>query len=115
VDFVHLLKPREREKDGQMMRVLTSVFDLSGDITFLKVRSEFYQDFHGVLLVFDVCSRQSFDRLELWLSEASKFGNGKSIVTCVVCGNKSDLSAQRVVSAREAKTWASSKGQVGLE
>jgi hypothetical protein len=101
---------RDRTKEGQEVRVVSSVFDMSGDIQFLKVwtesgerraesreqgaesreqraesreqraescdeslsssstltsltslickvRSEFYQDFHGVLLVFDITSR----------------------------------------------------------
>jgi GTPase SAR1 family protein len=75
VDFLDLLKVRDRMQDGQEARVVTSCFDMSGDIQFLKVRSEFYQDFHGIILVFDITSRASFERLELWLGEASKFGS----------------------------------------
>lgn len=110
IDFREALKPRERVHDGQNVRVVTSFFDMSGDIQFLKVRSEFYQDFHGVLLVFDVTSRQSFERLEMWLGEAMKFGNGKPVSNCVVCGNKTDMGSQRAVQTREAKNWCSSKG-----
>ena len=56
--------------------------------------------------MFDVSSRKTFEALDEWLLEASKYGaNG---FPCVVCGNKVDK--QRVVSEKEAKTWAVSKG-----
>lgn len=59
------------------------------------------------MLVFDVCSRRSFERLGTWLQESIQFG-AKPIAT-VVCGNKVDLPG-RVVSRLEASAWSASKG-----
>ncbi|NXB50368.1 DJC27 protein, partial [Leucopsar rothschildi] len=56
-----------------------------------KVRNEFYKDTQGVLLVYDVGSKESFDSLDSWLAEMKQelgpHGNMDNIVF-VVCANK---------------------------
>jgi DnaJ family protein C protein 27 len=42
---------------------------MAGEDVYFNIRNEFYQDTDGVLLVFDVQSKQSFQRLEKWLEE----------------------------------------------
>ena len=39
------------------------IFDTSGSPLFAEVRNEFYRDTHGIVLVFDVCRRETFDAL----------------------------------------------------
>ncbi len=53
--------------DGREVSV--HVFDTSGDPLFKDVRNEFYRDAHGIVLVFDVASRASFDALCDWTKE----------------------------------------------
>lgn len=56
-----------------------------------QVRNEFYKDSQGVLLVYDVGLRESFDALDSWLGEMKQEmgsqANMDSIVF-VVCANK---------------------------
>lgn len=119
------IPPQLRTVEGKNVRVISTFMDLAGDIAFLKVRTEFYRidDYEGALLVFDLASRLSFERLEFWLKEAAKFRlderetaddipwqralAGKRFV---VVGNKSDLKSQRVVTEREARQWARDRG-----
>lgn len=58
---------------------------------FFQVRNEFYKDSQGVLLVYDVGLRESFDALDSWLGEMKQEmgsqANMDSIVF-VVCANK---------------------------
>jgi GTPase SAR1 family protein len=91
------------------VQVLSSFLDFGGDPRYLKVRSEFYSDFHGGVLVFDVSSRASFEQLQFWLTEATKCGASKPF-KCVVCGTKVDLLESRVVTESTARAWSSSKG-----
>ena len=86
-------------------------FDFSGLRSFADVRSEFYENTQGILLVFDVSSLQSFRNISDWVTEAScygiKFGSGGSR-HAVLIGNKCDSS--RVVTCSEARAMAEKLG-----
>ncbi|TPP60229.1 DnaJ like protein subfamily C member 27 [Fasciola gigantica] len=87
--------------------VKVNIFDTSGDPVFFEVRNEFYRDCEGVLLVFDLKNRESFDALDRWLFEMkSELRAVSSPLTArfCVCGNKVDQT-QRVVSYFEASQW----------
>lgn len=56
-----------------------------------KVRNEFYRDTQGVILVYDVTNRASFEALESWLSEMkAEIGNPSDMdnIVFIVCANK---------------------------
>ena len=58
---------------------------------YAKVRNEFYKDTQGVMLVYDVGQKDSFDALDAWLAEMKQdlgpHGSMENIVF-VVCANK---------------------------
>lgn len=93
--------------------VKVNIFDTSGHPVFYDVRNEFYKDTQGVLLVFDVTNRASFESLEEWLNELKGDGgpanNVLDNVVVVLCANKIDK-GKRLVDEAEAKLWASMKG-----
>jgi DnaJ family protein C protein 27 len=93
--------------------VRVNFWDLSGQPEFFEIRNEFYKDTQGVILVFDVASRESFEELDAWLSEAAKFGASPRDVTFVLCGNKVDK--KRVVSEDEGRQFAQNRGMVYFE
>ncbi|CAF1218053.1 unnamed protein product [Rotaria sp. Silwood1] len=92
--------------------VRMNIFDFSGHPLFYEVRNEFYRDVQGILLVFDLTNRRSFDTLDYWLCEMKKelnLNNGqKSSIIIFIIGNKNDL--KRVVDENEAKIWANVRG-----
>jgi DnaJ family protein C protein 27 len=77
-----------------------NIFDFSGHPLFYEVRNEFYRDVQGILLVFDLTNRRSF--------EINLNNTQKSPVVIFVIGNKNDL--KRVVEENEAKLWANIRG-----
>lgn len=89
-----------------------NIFDFSGHPLFYEVRNEFYRDVQGILLVYDVTNRRSFDGLADWLGEMKKELNlhqgQKSPIVIIVVGNKNDL--KRSVDENEAKLWANVRG-----
>lgn len=93
------------EIDGVSVRV--NFWDLSGHQEFFEIRNEFYKDAQGILLVYDVCSRESFEELDNWITEATKFGANMRGIPVVVCANKVDK--RRVVTEDEGRHFASSK------
>lgn len=70
-----------------------------------QVRNEFYKDSQGVLLVYDVGLRESFDALDSWLGEMKQEmgsqANMDSIVF-VVCANKVTQNQRGKTKTRDA-------------
>lgn len=60
----------------------------------LQVRNEFYKDSQGVILVYDVGLRESFDALDSWLTEMKQeMGSQANMenIIFIVCANKVPL------------------------
>ncbi|XP_056372167.1 dnaJ homolog subfamily C member 27, partial [Oenanthe melanoleuca] len=93
--------------------IKVNIFDMAGHPFFYEVRNEFYKDTQGVLLVYDVGSKESFDSLDSWLAEMKQelgpHGSMENVVF-VVCANKVDAGKLRVVDESEGRLWAESRG-----
>ncbi|NXM31555.1 DJC27 protein, partial [Oxyruncus cristatus] len=98
--------------------IKVNIFDMAGHPFFYEVRNEFYKDTQGVLLVYDVGSKESFDSLDSWLAEMKQelgpHGNMENVVF-VVCANKVDAAKQRSVDESEGRLWAESRGFLYFE
>mgnify|MGYP001100775730 FL=1 len=93
----------------QNRKIAVNFFDLSGARDYNEIRKEFYKDSQGVLLVFEVTDKSTFNNLVKWEREARSSGLSLSDVDVVVCGNKTDLGG-REVSSSEAGKWATTRG-----
>jgi small GTP-binding protein len=65
------------------------IWDLAGQPTFEKVRGHYYAGCNGIILVYAVDDRESFDNGSKWLVEAYK--NMGPLPPTVIVGNKIDL------------------------
>ncbi|MFX1481622.1 MAG: Rab family GTPase [Promethearchaeota archaeon] len=65
------------------------IWDLAGQPTFEKVRGHYYAGCNGILLVYSVVDRETFDNASKWLVEA--FKNMGPLPPTVIIGNKIDL------------------------
>ncbi len=65
------------------------IWDLAGQPTFEKVRGHYYHGCNGIVLVYSVVDRDSFDNASKWLVEAYK--NMGPLPPTVIVGNKIDL------------------------
>lgn len=93
--------------EHQVIKVL--IFDTAGQEFLSSLRKQHYAAANGVVIVFDITNRQSFDDLHLWINEIQdEVGDVKTVIV----GNKVDLEGKRVVSTKEAKIYARSvKGE----
>lgn len=98
--------------------IKVNIFDMAGHPFFYEVRNEFYKDTQGVILVYDVGQKESFDALDAWLAEMKQelgpHANMDSIIF-VVCANKIDCTKHRCVGESEGRLWAESKGFLYFE
>ncbi|KAF1321076.1 Rab18 family gtpase, partial [Globisporangium splendens] len=108
VDF----KVKMMQVDGK--RIKMTIWDTAGQERFRTLTSSYYRGAQGIVLVYDVARRDTFENLDLWLQEVEVYSpaGGKDVVKLLV-GNKIDK--ERVVSRREAEDWARSKGMLFVE
>jgi len=83
------------------------IWDTAGQERFQGLGTAFYRGSDGVLFVFDVTSRKSFEELEQWkkafLIQVNQEGNNS--FPMIIVANKVDLADQREVSQKEMKDW----------
>ncbi|MHA2230468.1 MAG: Rab family GTPase [Candidatus Thorarchaeota archaeon] len=65
------------------------IWDLAGQPSFAQVRGHYYHGCNGIVLVYSVVDRDSFDNASKWLVEAYK--NMGKLPPTVIVGNKTDL------------------------
>jgi Ras-related protein Rab-35 len=106
VDF----KIRVLDLNGE--RVKLQIWDTAGQERFRTITSTYYRGTHGVIVVYDVTSAESFANVKRWLQEIDQ--NCDQVVRILV-GNKDDNSltpGQKVVSTADARAFAQ---EIGVE
>jgi len=93
--------------------VKLQIWDTAGQERFRTITSAYYRGADGIIMVYDVTSSDSFDHVNDWLKEVNRYA---SEGTCkLLVGNKSDRTADRVVTTESAKEFADELGIAFLE
>lgn len=100
VDF----KIRTIDLDGKTVKL--QIWDTAGQERFRTITSSYYRGAHGIIIVYDVTDRESFNNVKNWMVEIDKYA--MEGVSKLLVGNKCDLSAKRAVSYEEGKEFADS-------
>ena len=107
VDFK--VKSLEIEKKS----IKLQIWDTAGQERFRNVISSYFKGAHGILLIFDITSRNSFKELENWLGEVER--NASSQILKILIGNKCDLEEEREISKDEGEAFAMRNGMQYIE
>ena len=107
VDF----KLKTLEVNGKKIKL--QIWDTAGQERFKNITSSYYRGGNGVLVVYDITDRESFENLTSWLIEIEK--NANKNVYKLLIGNKCDLEDKRKVSIQEGKDFAESNGMKFIE
>ncbi|OMO94803.1 Small GTPase superfamily [Corchorus capsularis] len=102
VDF----KIRTVEQDGKTIKL--QIWDTAGQERFRTITSSYYRGAHGIIIVYDVTDEESFNNVKQWLNEIGRYASEN--VNKLLVGNKSDLTAKKVVSYETAKAFADELG-----
>ncbi|XKL64122.1 hypothetical protein PGB90_004208 [Kerria lacca] len=87
--------------DGK--RVKLQLWDTSGQGRFCTIIRSYSRGAQGVLIVYDITNKWSFDGVDRWLKEVEDHAPG---VPKVLIGNRLHFAFKRRVSTREAETYA---------
>ncbi|KAK2983841.1 hypothetical protein RJ640_008517, partial [Escallonia rubra] len=98
---------------GAHFLILFDQWDTAGQERFRTITSSYYRGAHGIIIVYDVTDQESFNNVKQWLSEIDRYA-GENVNKLLV-GNKSDMTANKVVSYETAKAFADEIGIPFLE
>ena len=86
------------------------LWDTAGQERFRSITAGYFKQSHGLILLYDITNRKSFDNLEKWilavtnvLGKAELNENNKKHYSVILLGNKVDLEDKRQVSYEEAE------------
>jgi Ras-related protein Rab-1A len=90
--------------DVRGAKIKMQIWDTAGQEKFRSIiTSSYYRGSHGVLMVFDITNRASFEGLDKWFEQIKTYGSPDT--TILIVGNKTDLNSQRAVSEQEIKDY----------
>ena len=80
------------------------VWDTAGQERFMSINKNLFHKIQGIILMYDITERESFEHITNWLGVINQSVNNKPIV---IVGNKADLSDERrIVTIDEGKDIA---------
>lgn len=84
------------------------IWDTAGQERFKTITSNYYRGVQGIILVFDLTDKNSYEKIDDWLKEIDK--NCDSKHSTIIIGNKSDIISERLISFKEAKEYVEKLG-----
>ena len=98
------------DKDGKNEKKTFNIsfFDTAGQEKFRAVTLSYYKETDGILLLYDITDRKSFDNVSIWVNSIKEAIEGnESKYAIILIGNKLDLveeeKKERQVTEEEAK------------
>ena len=84
--------------------IKAQIWDTAGQERYKSITSAYYKGAKGVLIVYDITRRKSYENLDKWLNEFKMKSDDNASI--VLIGNKCDLIEKREVDMEEAKNYA---------
>lgn len=98
IDF----KLRTIEVEGKRVRL--QIWDTAGQERFHAISVSYYRSAIGIMLVYDITNRRSFENIAKWLRNIDE--HAKEDVIKLLVGNKCDLRGPRAVKREEGEQLA---------
>ena len=89
-------------------KVKVSIWDTAGQEKFQNIVKQYYNGANGILLIFDITSRKSFNKIDFWYNDLIDRIKKDEIIIYLV-GNKVDLEENRQITIEEAEKYANDK------
>eukprot|EP00829_Urostomides_striatus_P006655 TRINITY_DN1722_c0_g1_i1.p1 TRINITY_DN1722_c0_g1~~TRINITY_DN1722_c0_g1_i1.p1 ORF type:complete len:188 (+),score=64.68 TRINITY_DN1722_c0_g1_i1:53-616(+) len=93
-------------RDRGTKDVKLQIWDTAGQDRFRSITGTYYKGAHGIIIVYDVTDRYSFNEIEKWMGQVDKLAPENCVK--ILVGNKCDLNEKRVVTTDEGKSAAAS-------
>lgn len=81
-----------------------TIWDTCGQEKYKSLTKQYFKDVNGIILMFDVCNKRSFEDLDEWLNEIKKNSVNQD-ASIILVGNKIDLN-NRNISLEDGSKFA---------
>ncbi|OHT01734.1 Ras-related protein RIC1 [Tritrichomonas foetus] len=99
VDF----KIRTITQDKKVIKL--QIWDTAGQERFRAITKSYYHGSHGIVIVYDITDRKTFDKIPDWMNQIQQSDNSED--SCkILIGNKCDLADHREVKIEEGEELA---------
>ena len=85
-------------------KVRLQVWDTAGQERFRNVTKSYFQSSHGLLVVYDITDKESFDKINFWMENIKN--NAPENAKLILVGNKCDLANERKVTIEDGENKA---------
>lgn len=99
--------------DQEMVQL--DILDTAGQDDFAGMRVFYMRQGKAFILVYSIDDRASFEEIEVFYQDLLRTRGGPDHIPLVLCGNKCDLTDQRVISKAEGQELADRMNAVFLE
>jgi len=89
------------------------IWDTAGQERYHSLAPMYYRGAQAAIVVYDITSRDSFDKSKQWVKELREKSTPDQIIALV--GNKCDLSSSRVVDKEEAEKYTGDEKLISME
>ena len=89
-------------KNGKQVNL--RIFDTAGQERFKSISLNFIKNANGILLLYDITKKQTFNSINKWIQSIKEDANEK--VSIVLVGNKCDLEEKREVETKQGEDKA---------
>ena len=94
---------KEKEIIVNNRKINLQIWDTSGQERYHSITKNFYRNADGIIFIFDIANKDSFDHLRGWLNTSQDCENDFKII---IVGNKVDLNDDRVVNKEMVDRFA---------
>ena len=84
-------------------KIRLDIWDTAGQERFRGIAQNYFRGAHGIIFVFDITNKDSFNKLKNWISDAKQKINPGTILA--VAENKIDLEERRVISKEKIEEF----------
>ena len=85
-------------------KVRLQVWDTAGQERFRNVTKSYFQSSHGLLVVYDITDKESFEKINFWIENIKN--NAPENAKLILVGNKCDLANERKVTIEDGENKA---------
>ena len=93
-------------KNGKKIKL--QIWDTAGQDRFRAITKNYYKNAHGIILIYDVTSLQTYDNIKSWISQIREEASPNIVIYIV--GNKIDMNEERKVKTEEGEKLAEEFG-----
>ena len=95
-----------KELKTNKFNIALQIWDTAGQERFRSITKSFFRNTNGILFVYDITSRRSFQSVKDWIKDSEMHDSG---FEKILVGNKIDLEEKREVQTDELKEYGTKK------